>query len=108
MRPRPHRAALQWWRLESAKSVHGHNFHTITPGFWPVGQPLLERCLGTAGDHIQQPGRARLVADAGEVDDHGDVLVPVAGVAPHVLIDPYHLHTVEPAGVFDQDALALR
>jgi len=45
--------------------------------------------------------------DRGQVDDHGDVLVAVTGVAPHVLIDTEHLHAVEPAGILDQDPLAL-
>ena len=44
---------------------------------------------------------------AGEIDDHGDVLVAAAGVSPDVLVDPDHGHAVEPAGVIDQHAFAL-
>jgi hypothetical protein len=69
--------------------------------------PGLERLLGAALDHVQQPGWAGAVTGAGEVDDHGDVLVAPAGVAPHVLIDPDDLHAGEPARVVDEDPLAL-
>src|SRR5215218_8455612 len=67
----------------------------------------VDGLLGAALDHVQQPRWAGVVADAGQVDDHGDVLVAAAGVAPHVLVDSDHLHPVEPGGVVDQDALAL-
>jgi hypothetical protein len=32
--------------------------------------------------------RAGALADTGQVDDHGDVVVAAAGVPPHVLVDP--------------------
>jgi len=41
--------------------------------------------------------------DAGQVDDHGDVVVPVAGVSPDVLVDADHPDAVEPVGVVDED-----
>jgi hypothetical protein len=65
----------------------------------PVGEPGLERGLGAAFDHVQQPGGAGAVADRGQVDDHGDVLVALAGVPPHVLIDADHRDAVEPGRV---------
>ena len=46
------------------------------------------------------------VPDRGQVDDHGDVLVTAAGVAPHVLIDAGHGDTLEPGGVGDEHPLA--
>ena len=46
------------------------------------------------------------VSDAGEVDDHGDVLVAAPGVSPHVLVHADRGDPVEPGGVVDQDALA--
>ena len=73
-----------------------------------VGEPGLERLLGAALDHVQQPRRAGAVADRGEVDDHGDVLVAAAGVPPDVLVDADDLHAVEPVRVVDQHPLALR
>jgi hypothetical protein len=68
---------------------------------------LLERLLGAALDHVQQACWSGAVADGREVDDHGDVLVALAGVAPHVLVDADHPDAVEPAGVVDQHPLAL-
>jgi len=79
----------------------------VAPRLGPLGEPLFEGLLGAALDHVQQPRWAGVVADAGQVDDHGDVLVAAAGVAPHVLVDSDHLHPLEPRGVVDQDALAL-
>ena len=43
----------------------------------------------------------------GEVDDHGDALVSVQGVPPHVLIDTQHPHTLGPRRSVDQQTLAL-
>ena len=59
---------------------------------------MFEGLLGAAFDHVEQPRRAGAVAHRGQVDDHGDVLVAAAGVAPHVFIDADHAHTVESAG----------
>jgi hypothetical protein len=70
-------------------------------------EPGLERLLGAALDHVQQPCRAGPLADAGQVDHHGDVLVPTPGVPPHVFTHADRGDAVEPGGVLDQDALAL-
>ena len=43
----------------------------------------------------------------GQVDDHGDVLVALAGVAPDVLVDADDGDPVEPGRVVDQNPLAL-
>lgn len=40
-----------------------------------------------------------------QVDDHGDVLVAAAGVAPDVLIDTDHRDALEPVRILDQDPL---
>ncbi len=72
----------------------------------PIGEPLLEDLFRAALDHVQQPGRAGTFADRGEVDDHGDVLVGLPGVAPHVLVDPDRSDAVEPVDVVDQNASA--
>ena len=74
--------------LEPGEPVHRDDLHPVAPGLRTVGEPRLERLLGAALDHVQQPGRAGAVTDRGEVDDHGDVLVAAAGVPPHVLVDP--------------------
>lgn len=57
----------------------------------------LEHLLGTALDHVQEPGAAGALVHGREVDDGGDVLVAFAGVAPHVLIHTQHTHVVEAA-----------
>jgi hypothetical protein len=67
----------------------------------------LNTCFGTALDHVQQAGGAGAVADAGEVDDHGDVPVAAPSVPPHMLVHADRGDAVEPGGVLDQDPLAL-
>lgn len=49
-----------------------------------VGEPGLERLLGAALDHVQQPCGACTITDRCEVADHGDVLVAAPGVTPDV------------------------
>ena len=73
--------------LEPGEAVHRDDLDTVTPGWVAFGEPPLEGLFGTALDHVDQPGGAGVVADRGEVDDHGDVLVTAAGVPPDVLID---------------------
>jgi hypothetical protein len=48
-----------------------------------------------------------LRSNGGEVDDHGDVLVAAAGVAPHVFVDANDLHAVQALGVIDEESSAL-
>ena len=54
----------------------------------------------------QQPGRASAVPDGGQVNDHGDVVASVPGMAPTMFVDPDHLNAVEAGGVVDQQLLA--
>ena len=88
--------------LEPGEAVHRDDLDLVPPGRVAFGEPPLEGLFGTALDHVEQPGWAGVVADRGEVDDHGDVLVAAAGVAPDVLIDAYHGDAVEPVRVVDQ------
>ena len=92
--------------FETGEAVHGDDLDTVPPGWWAFGEPSLERLFGTALDHVEQPSRAGAVADRGQVDDHGDVLVAATGVPPDVLIHANDGDAVEPARVVDQDALA--
>jgi hypothetical protein len=55
----------------------------------------------------QQPRRTGAVPDRRQVDDHGDVLIAAAGVAPAVLADADHAQTVEPVRLLDQHTPAL-
>jgi len=93
--------------LEPGEAVHRDDLEPVAPGLRTLSEPLLERLLGAAFEHVQQPGRPCAGTDRGQVDDHGDVLVPAAGVAPDVLVDPDRGDAVEPARVVDQDPLAL-
>ena len=62
---------------------------------------------GTAsGNDVQQPGRARAIADRSQVDDDGDVLAAERGMPPHMLIDTEDPDTVEPAGDIEEELLA--
>ena len=76
--------------LEPGEPVHRDDLDPVAPGLVAVGQPVLERLLRAAFDHVQQPGGPGAVPDRGEVDDHGDVLVTAPGVPPGVLVDPDH------------------
>jgi len=93
--------------LEASESVHRDHLDAVAPGLRTFGEPGLERLLGAALDHVQQPGRSGAGADPGQVDDHGDVLVASPGVAPDVLVDTDRGDTAETAGVVDQHPLAL-
>ena len=49
--------------LEAGEPVHRDDLDAVAPGLVAVGEPGLERLLGAALDHVQQPGRAGAVAD---------------------------------------------
>jgi hypothetical protein len=66
----------------------------------PGGEPVLEGPPGAAFDHVQQACRAGAAPHRGQVDDHGDELVALAGVPPDV--HAQHPHPVEPGRVADQ------
>ncbi|GAB2472130.1 hypothetical protein GCM10027030_03250 [Luteococcus sediminum] len=92
--------------LEAGEPVHRHDPDPISPSLGLLRQPRLEGLLRTAFDHRQQPRRSGPGADGGQVDDHGDVLVAAAGVAPHVLVDADHCDALEAAGGVDEHPLA--
>ena len=77
------------------KPPRGYHLNPPTPVLVALGEPGLEDLLGPARDHVQQPGRTTAVAYGGQVNDHGDIPVAPPGVAPHMLIDPEDLYTVE-------------
>ena len=91
--------------LEADEPVHRDDLHLIAPRLIALGEPGLERLLGPSLDHVEQPGRARAVADRRQVDDHSDVLVAVPGVAPDVLVDAQDPDAVESVRISDQDPL---
>jgi hypothetical protein len=73
--------------LGPGEPVHRDHVDAVAPDLVAVSEPGLERLFGAALDHVEQPSGSGAVADRGEIDDHGDVLVTAPGVAPHVLID---------------------
>ncbi len=87
--------------LETGEPVHSNHLDAVAPGRVSLAEPGLEHLLRSALDHIQQPRRTGTVPDRRQVDDHGDVPIASAGVAPAVLVDADHVHTVEPAWVLD-------
>ena len=93
--------------FEAGEPVHRDHLDPFTPGLIAIAQPGRERLGGAALDHVQQPSRATLVPDGGQVDDHGDELVAAAGVAPAVFVNPDHGDAVEPVRVLDQHPAAL-
>lgn len=93
--------------LEPAEPVHRDDLDPIPPLLGPSGEPLFEHGLRAALDHAQQPCRPAPVPVRGEIDDHGDVLVTLAGVSPDVLIHTDSGDVVEPVQVIEQPPLAL-
>lgn len=59
--------------LEPGEADCRNNFHCLAPSLGAGGEPGLEHCLGAAFDHVQQPGRAAVLANRGHVDDHRTV-----------------------------------
>ena len=88
--------------LKPGESIHRDNLNTLTPRIGLGGQPGFEDLLGSARDHIQQPGGATAISDGRQVQDDGDEFVAVWGVAPHVFIHANNAHALKPGRVVDQ------
>ena len=92
--------------FEPGESIHRDDLNALAPGVGLGGQPGFENPLGSARDHVQEPGGTATVSYRSDVQDDGDVFVPVGGVAPHVFIHPDDTHAIEPSRVVDERALA--
>ena len=88
--------------LEPGESIHRDDLDTLTPRGRLGGQPGFEHLLGSARDHIQEPGGATAIMDGRQVQDDGDIFVAVGGVAPHVFIHANDAHAFKPDRVVDQ------
>jgi len=77
---------------EPGESIHRYELNILTPRVRLGGQPGSEDPLGSARDHIQEPGGTTTVSYRSQVHDDGDVFVPVWGVSPHVLIHANDAH----------------
>ena len=82
----------------------------LAPGVRLGGQPGFEDLLGSAWDHVEESGGATAIVDGRQIQDDGDVPVPIRGVAPHVstlwaLVAAHaHMHDcgAPPAGLMRQ------
>ena len=88
--------------FEAGESVHRDDVDALTPVLRTGFQPLLEHLLRTSGHHVEQTCWACCLADRGEVDDDGDVLVATPSVPPYVLVDTNDADPVETRRVVDQ------
>ena len=88
--------------LKAGESIHRDELNAAAPRIGAGGQPGFEDPLGSARDHIQEPGGTATVSDGRHVQDNGDVFVSVGGVAPHVFIHPDDTHAIEPSWIIDQ------
>ena len=66
-----------------------------------VHDPRDSSPLGSARDHVQEPGGTTAIVDGRHVQDDSDVCVPVGGVSPHVFIHANDTHAVEPSWIID-------
>ena len=88
--------------FEPGESIHRDDLNTLTPRIGLGGQPGFEDPLGSTRNHIQEPGGTTTVSYRSQVQDDGDVFVPVGGVAPHVFIHANDTHAIEPSWIIDQ------
>ena len=65
--------------LEPGESIHCDDLDAAAPRIGLGGQPGFEDLLGSARDHVQEPGGTAAVTDGRQVQDDGDIFVPVGG-----------------------------
>src|SRR5690625_5834979 len=91
--------------FEAGESVHRDDVDAVTPVLRTGFEPLLEHLLRTSGHHVEQTCWACCLADRGEVDDDGDVLVATPSVLTYVLVDTDDADPVDTRRVGDQQAV---
>ena len=70
--------------LKAGESIHRDDLNAAAPRVRLGSQPGFEDLLGSARDHVQEPGGTAAIVDGHHIQDNGDVPVPIRGVAPHV------------------------
>ena len=90
--------------FEPGESIHRDDLNALAPGVGLGGQPGFEDPLGSARDHVQEPGGAAAFSDGCQVQDDGDVFVAVGGMAPHVFIHANDTYAFTPSWIIDQQA----
>ena len=88
--------------FEPGESIHRDDLNALTPRVGAGGQPGFEDPLGAAWDHVQESGGATAISDGRQIQDDGDVPVPIRGVAPYVFIHTDDTHAFTPCWIIDQ------
>ena len=91
--------------FERGESIHRDDLNALPPRVRLGGQPGFEDPLGSARDHVQEPGGTATVSHGSYVQEDGDIPVPIRGVAPHVFIHANDTHYPETIGIIDEYAL---
>ena len=66
----------------------------------------LNTALDRPFNHVQQSRWSCLIADRGEIDDHGHVLVTPSGVPPDMFVDADDAHVIEPGRIVDESPMS--
>jgi len=90
--------------FEPGESIHRGDLNAFAPRVRLGGQPGFEDPVGSARDHVQEPGGTATVSHGSYVQDDGDIPVPIRGVAPHVFIYANDTHAYKPSWIIDQQA----
>ena len=88
--------------LKAGESIHRDDLNALTPRVGLGGQLGFEDPLGATRDHVQKPGGTTTVSYRSQIQDDGDVPVPIRGVAPHVFIHANDTHPFTPSWIIDQ------
>jgi len=88
--------------FEPGESIHRDDLDAAAPRVRLGGQPGFEDPLGSARDHVQEPGGTAAIVDGPHIQDDGDVCVAVGGVASHVFIHANDTHPLETCWIIDQ------
>jgi len=91
--------------LKAGESIHRDDLNALTPRVGLGGQLGFEDPLGATRDHVQKPGGTTTVSYRSQIQDDGDVPVPIRGVAPHVFIHANDTHPFTPSWIIDQQTL---
>ena len=87
--------------LKPRESIHRDDPNVLAPRVGLGSQPGFEDPLGSARDHVQEPGGTATVSHGSYIQDDGDVFVAVGGVAPHMFIHANGTHPLETIGNVD-------
>ena len=90
--------------LKAGESLHRDDLNALTPSLGLGGKPGFQDPLGSARNHVQEPGGTAAILEGRHVQNDGDVRVPVCGMAPHVFIHTNDAHAFKPSWITIQQA----